>query len=290
MTDIDFIWIEEMAEIREADYRKILLRLRGGKGIYPQVIGTFNPIGKTSWIYKRFWMKNLGNVKKLHYTVRHNPWASDKEIEDLENTRNDDLNFYKIYFLGEWGELQGLIYNWDVVPYPDQVNFDEYFYGGDFGYSVDPTACVKIYRKSNEYWLREILYRKELTNDLIAINIKEKGVKADDDTYWDSAESKSIKELQNHGINAIPAIKGPDSVRAGIDFLKSCKIHIIEGSENIIKEHNAYIWKKNIQTGESIGKPIDVNNHTMDATRYGIYTHNRGAIDGYADFTEEEAY
>jgi len=30
------------------------------------------------------------------------------------------------------------------------VNFDEVFYGGDFGYSVNPAALVKIYRKADD--------------------------------------------------------------------------------------------------------------------------------------------
>ena len=93
-----------------------------------------------------------------------------------------------------------------------------------------------------------------------------------DPVYCDSAEPKSIQEVSNRGINALPCMKGTDSVRAGIDFLKSLKIHIIEGSENIIKEQRSYVWQKD-KNGDSIKKPISINNHAMDAVRYGIYTH-----------------
>lgn len=290
LTDIDIIWIEELTEIREEDYKQIMLRLRGGRGLYAQCISTFNPVGKTSWVYKRFWERNIGDAHKIRYTVLHNPWATEREINRLKATKLDDENFYKIYFLGEWGELRGKIYNWDIVPFPKDISFDEIFYGGDFGFSVDPTAVPRIYRKSNHFWLGEVLYDIGLTNPQIAVTLKDRGVRSDEPSYWDSAEPKSIKELQTNGIYAQPAIKGPDSVRAGIDFLQSQHIHIIEGSVNIIKEHNSYIWKKDSRTGESIKVPISINNHFMDAIRYGIYSHMRGDADGYAEQTDVEAY
>ncbi|GAG11087.1 unnamed protein product, partial [marine sediment metagenome] len=83
---------------------------------------------------------------------------------------------------------------------------------------------------------------------------------------------KSIQELYDYPFNAKPCEKGPDSVRAGIDFLKEQKIHIIDGSEWIIKEQKAYIWDED-KDGNSLNIPIKHDNHAMDAIRYGIYTH-----------------
>ena len=50
-TDIDFIWINEIIQLREPDYDECFRRLRGGKSRFEQIIIDFNPIGKTSWIY-----------------------------------------------------------------------------------------------------------------------------------------------------------------------------------------------------------------------------------------------
>jgi phage terminase large subunit len=99
------------------------------------------------------------------------------------------------------------------------------------------------------------------------------------DTYWDSAEPKSIQELCDAGLNAKPSDKGPDSVRAGIDYLAGMidkngrsKIHIIDGSENIVREQKSYTRRKD-KDGHYLPEPIKINDHAMSAVRYGICTH-----------------
>jgi len=275
ITDVDFIWVNEVNEIRETDYELLKTRIRGGQSYFKQFITDFNPIGKTSWVFTRFYQKNIGNARKLRYTIFDNPWASKDEIAALKDTKEHNPNFYKVYFKGEWGDLEGLIYsNWDIVPDPPK-NPDEIFYGGDFGYSVNPAAYIRIYRKADEFWVEEIIYETGLTNPKLAEKIKSLG--ADDaESYWDSSEPKSIDELCDHGINAKPAEKGPDSVRAGIDFLQSKKIHIIDGSENIIKEQKSYVNKQD-KDGNYLPEPMKFNDHTMDAIRYGIFTHCKEA-------------
>jgi phage terminase large subunit len=274
MTDIDFIWVNEITELREYDFDILNMRIRGGKSSSPQFIFDFNPVGKTSWVFKRFYETNNngnGNIHKLLYTVLDNPWAKPEEIEKLKAYKDHNENLYNIFFRGEWGELEGIIFNWDIVDRaPD--NPDEVFYGGDFGYSVNEAALVRIYRKADEFWLEEIIYETSLTNQQLAKKTLNLGVKRMDDTYWDSAEPKSIQELCDAGLNAKPSEKGPDSVRAGIDFLLTKKIHIIDGSENIIREQKSYTRRKD-KDGRFLPEPIKINDHAMSAVRYGICTH-----------------
>lgn len=291
LTDVNFIWVNELTELREDDYRELSLRLRGaksaGKYAYRQMISDFNPIGKTSWIYERFWQRLPNAARKLRYTVLDNPWADPEYVKQLHLSAQDDPNFHKIYFLGEWGELQGVIFNWDVVPLPE-IHFDEVIYGGDFGYSVDPAALVKIYRKADEYWLEEKVYERGLTNPPLAARCREEGVGPYDDTYWDSAEPKSIQELRDNGLNAKPSLKGPDSVKAGIDYLRSKKIHIVDGSPNLAREVASYVWKKD-KDGHNLPVPIGINDHAIKAAQYGITTHAHAAK-AFVGFSEEEFY
>ena len=301
ITDVDFIWANELPEIREEDYEELIRRLRGGGSAYEQVIADFNPIGRTSWVYKRFFERNIGNVEKYRFTVYQNhpdflkTEKAKRYIESLERWKEYDPNAYKIYFLGEWGELEGVIFDWDVIPLPADLRFDEFFYGGDFGYSVNPAVIVKIYRKADHYWVLEIVYRDGLTNQDLAKKFREiegAAVVKSTPSYWDSSEPKSIEELYREGINAKPSIKGPDSVRMGLDFLKgSCKIHIVDGSENISREVRSYMRRKD-KNGNILNEPVKINNHAIDAIRYAITTHcsNLGKKGAAAFFSEESFY
>ena len=287
-TDIDFIWINELAQLREQDYEECIRRLRGGESEYEQIISDFNPIGKTSWVYDRFWARNVNDVKKLRYTIYDNhpdylatPKAQ-REMKRLEATKNYNINLYNIYFLGEWGELEGVIFNWDVVDSPPD-SVDEIFYGGDFGYSIDPAVLIRIYRKANEFWVEEVIYETGLTNQALGREMQKKGIDNEAVSYWDNAEPKSIQELCDLGLNAKPCEKGPDSVRAGIDFLLTLPIHIVDGSENVIKEQKSYVRQKD-KDGKFISVPINFKNHAMSAIRYGIVTHCKSEEDSFFGF------
>lgn len=287
---ITSIWIEEATEFTEAEFVEVDLCLREPSPLYKQIIMSFNPDETLAkWIKIRFFDHKDERAYVHLSTVNDNPILDMriKYLADLEALTDETKR--KIYLLGLWAALEGRIFSWDVVPLP-AMSFDEIFYGGDFGYSVNPAALIKIYRKADEFWLEEILYETGLTNQDIAGKIKDNP--AFDNrkpSYWDSAEQKSIEEIYRLGINALPALKGPDSVRASIDFLLSRKIHIVQGSENIIRESSRYTWRKDKQ-GYSLPEPVKFDDHTLDAIRYGIYTHCRGEGDAAALFSEHNVY
>lgn len=277
LTDVDYIWFNELLELREKDYDEALRRLRGGQASFEQIIADFNPEDKFSWVYSRGWESSLGkNIWKSHRTIFDNHpdyLATDKaqrEIARLKRYEHSNPNAYKIYFLGEWGSLEGVIFNWDVVELPD-IRFDEIIYGGDFGFSVDPAALVRIYRKADHFWLEELIYLEGLTNQQLAQRMRDLDVPYLPEQFWDSAEPKSIAELRKEGFNAKAAVKGPDSVRAGINCLLEKNIHIVDGSENLIREAKRYTWKTD-KNGKPLNEPIEDHDHLMTAIRYALFT------------------
>ena len=277
VTDVDFVWMNEATEMRAIDYDMLRMIIRGGESSFSQMMFDFNPIGKTSWVYKRFFENSNGSngIHKIRYTVYDNPWARPEEIGILKSYEHINKNLYDINFLGVWGELEGIIYDWDMdTPLPEKV--DEVVYGLDFGYSIDPAALIRIYRKADEFWAEEVIYEKELTNQALGKQMEERGIDKKAEIYADSAEPKSIQEICDMGFNVKPCAKGPDSVRAGVDYLASLKIHIIDGSEKISREQRSYVRKQD-KDGNYLPVPIDFNNHAMDAIRYGIFTHMKQA-------------
>ena len=89
--------------------------------------------------------------------------------------------------------------------------------------------------------------------------------------FFDSAEPRLIDELRRMGHNIQPSLKGRDSVNAGIDLLKRFKIHITKDSDNAIQEFRNYKWQED-RSGKLTNKPVDKNNHIIDAVRYATYS------------------
>jgi phage terminase large subunit len=279
---ITSIWLEETTEFTKEDFLQIDLRLRDPGPAYHQIMLTFNPLeAEARWLKDMF----FGAVPNPDAFVRRSTLADNPVAEVRERyaarlaaLQEQDPTMYQVYALGEWAALTGQVYNWDVQPLPKDVGFDEVWYGGDFGYSVDPAAIVRIYRKADEFWLEEVVYRTGLTNQMLAREMRLAGMTGNETVYFDSAEPKSIAELQNEGFVVRPAEKGPDSVRAGIDFIKSRKVHIVPGSVHLAHEVSGYCWRKD-KNGDLLPEPVKLNDHLMDAARYGIYSHcGRGEV------------
>ncbi len=300
------VWLEETTEFTKNDFITIDLSLREKTPYYKQIIMTFNPDeARGPWLKKMFFEGRAddyigpGDKKSFlhHSTFADNPIDTirNEYIEQLNNL--DDKTHINIFKLGRWALAKGIIYNWDLVHLPTQDFdwFDEVFYGVDFGYSVDPAVLVRVYRKADEFWLEQLVFERGLTNPAFAKKMTDNGISKNDDVYCDSAEPKSIQELIDNGINAKPARKGADSVKAGIDFLKSKTIHIVDGSdswdpdENIWKEKSLYKWKED-REGNVLPAPVDAFNHGMDAARYGIDTNMRGQKEAFFWVSPEDAY
>jgi len=269
------IWLEEATEFSEEDFLKVDLCLREPGPGYKQIMLTFNPQeAEAPWLKRMFFGALPHHDTFVHRsTIEDNPIDEVREtyIHTLDNLKEQDEALWRIARLGEWAAPTGRIYNWDVQDLPTDLKFDDQFIGGDLGYSVDPAAVVRIYRKADDFWLEELVYSTGLTNQDLGARMDRVGVKHNETSYWDAAEPKSIEELRRLGFHALPASKGQDSVRAGIDFLKSKRIHIVTGSSNIVKEHNSYCWRKD-RGGEVLQEPVSFDNHAMDAIRYGIFT------------------
>ena len=185
-----------------------------------------------------------------------------KEIE----TRRDRKGWWKVYGLGELGEVEGKIYSdWAII---DDINHYARLerYGLDFGYSNDPTAIVAIYYYDGGYVLDEICFQKGLSNKQIADILNNQPPKL---VIADSAEPKSIDEIKSYGINILPAEKGKDSVNNGIQIVQDQRISITKRSINIIKEYRNYLWETD-KEGKILNTPEHTFSHSMDAIRYGL--------------------
>jgi len=191
-----------------------------------------------------------------------------KEIEKAKEKAKTSTywaNWWKVYGLGETGSLEGVcIPDWkEIDRIPEDVRLMAY--GMDFGYSVDPTTLIALYKWNDAYIYDEVLYKKGMLNRDISRFLTEQDIK--ENIVADSAEPKSIAELQSYGHSVYPVSKGRDSVVYGINLINQNEIYVTARSKNLKRELQGYVWSKD-KEGNTLQKPTGEHPDCIDAARY----------------------
>jgi len=196
-------------------------------------------------------------------------WPEKHSQHKLERIRETNkVTFNSLYQQDPKPAPEALVYpDWSYVEeFP--ANCEVVFYGLDFGYTNDPAAWIKIGRMGDRLYLDELFYQTGLTNPDIAQRMR--GYPHSGETYGDSAEPKSVEELQRMKLRVLSSVKGPDSINAGISKLKEYKLFVTRRSVNLVRELNNYEWV--MVGGKPTNTPIDAYNHALDAVRGAVYT------------------
>ena len=270
---VTHLLIDEATELpSEEEYLKLIDSFRT-KGVERRIFLLFNPTSKQSWIYKRFylpdgtpnpkWMNNHGYIHTTYKDNEHN--LDPTKIKEWEDALYSDPVYYAHHILGQWRDIgEGSVFkNWSFDYQPDPEV--EIVYGLDFGFSSDPTALVRVKKKDKRLWVEEMIYHKGLTTEDLSSLMDSAGVPKHASIYADSADPRSIETLRRLGWkNIYAAIKGPDSIRSGIDKIHTYQVFANPKSENLIEEYYNYAYRLGTD------KPIDNYNHAMDALRYAV--------------------
>jgi phage terminase large subunit len=251
----DVLYINEANELTLEDWRQLLIRTTGN------ILLDYNPSEEFHWIYNDVIPRD--DAAFFQTTYKDNPHLDPALIAEIERLKDADSNFWRVYGLGERGQSRSTIFNHYIQVEEIGAEWRLLGYGLDFGYTNDPTACVAVYTNGAGFLFDEVMYQTGLSNRQIAqlLNVGKSQVVAD------SAEPKSIDELHGYGLNVHPAKKGPDSVRAGIQFLHSRPMAVTSRSVNLIKELRNYKWRED-KNGRVLNEPVDAFNHAIDAARY----------------------
>lgn len=299
--DADFplaiAWFEELAEFKSEDdiatiENSILREELEGKftsvakrrKYYPfdySFYYSYNPPKrKHNWVNKKFESAMIDDNTFVHHsTYLDNPFLSKKFVEEAENVKRANERRYRWIYLGEaigsgvvpFDNLQikkGLITG-EMVE-----SFDNIRNAVDFGYATDPLAFVRWHydKKKNGIYAIDEIYGQKISNRQLANKLHEKGYQSDR-IGADSAEPKSIAELETeHGISHIYGVKkGPDSVEYGEQWLDDLEFICIDPlrTPNIAKEFENIDYQVD-KDGNPKPRLMDVDNHTIDATRYAF--------------------
>ncbi|WP_394700988.1 PBSX family phage terminase large subunit [uncultured Ilyobacter sp.] len=275
-----WMWLEECYEITNEDSFNMLdesIRGQSSGNLFKQITLTLNPWNEKHWVKRRFFdMKNDSDILAKTTNYMCNEFLDDADLKVFENMKKNNPRRYQVAGLGEWGIVDGLVYeNWEEKEFDtDEISARKGIksaFGLDFGYTNDPTAffCGLIDLSKKEIFVFDEIYKKSLRNKMIYEEISKKGYSKEKITA-DSAEPKSIDELRDLGLRRVSgAAKGKDSINNGIQFIQGFKIYIHPRCVNFITEISNYTWDKD-RFGNTINKPIDDFNHLMDAFRYAV--------------------
>jgi phage terminase large subunit len=255
----DILFINECNNVNFESFQQLNIRTK--KFIYLD----FNPTSEF-WVHKE--LKDEPDSDFLILTYKDNEALDNSIVQQIEKNRLKAetsaywSNWWRVYGLGEIGMLEGVIFsNWKTI---DNLPKDAKLIGIglDFGYTNDPSAIIEIYNYNGTRILNELKYQTGMLNSDIA-----KELPKHVPVYADSSEPKSIEEIKRYGITIKGVTKGKDSINYGIDVMQRQEYLVTSNSVNLIKELRAYCWDTDKQ-GTRLNKPIDTNNHAIDALRY----------------------
>jgi hypothetical protein len=278
--------------------------------------GEYSPDNPDGWVVLKFEGLKVGlptsgdqrQPGEALFPEKH----SQHKLEQIK--KNTPITFNSLYQQDPRPSVEALVYPmWQQVPeVPEALRHVAPYFGLDFGFTNDPTALTELRQHNALVCADEWLYGTGMSNADIKLAFLAKGGRPQDVIYADSAEPKSIADLRaatlteatperqaKHpglksylvaapggtmyrlpGLNVRPAVKGPDSVDAGISMLRNdVQVVVTQRSTHVWAERNRYEFI--MHDGKSTNVPRDRDNHAMDGIRYGIYSNKRGTYTGF---------
>ena len=247
------LFIDEASEIDEESYFQLSIRTSG------KIILAYNPT-----ISPYHWLRTMPDVERFVTTYKDNPYLPKEMVEAIENLKNTNEKYWKIYGKGEFAPNERAIFNFDIV---DTIDADFVGFGIDFGFSSDPTALVAVYKNSDTIFLEELIYEKGMVTNDIVERLQKLDIQKSEEIWGDSAEPRLIEEIYRSGFNIKPVVKGKDSIKFGIGVMQNHKIKILKTSQNLINEMYAYQYASD-KHGYITDTPEGGLDHLIDAARY----------------------
>lgn len=223
-----------------------------------------------------------------------NPWFPDELRDEKDYDRKRDPEKYAHIWLGEYqrNSEARVFRNWRIEEFDTPADA-RFYYGADWGFSVDPTTLVRCFVQGRTLYVDREVYKVgcEIDRTPALFDTLDDGQARRWPIRADNARPETISYMQRHGYpKIVPATKGQGSVEDGIEFLKSYDIVVHPRCRHTADELALYAYKTDKLTGEVLPVLEDKKNHVIDALRYAVeLLRGRGPLKVSAEAVKQSA-
>lgn len=274
---IGIAWFEELDQFDgEEQIRNVEQSLFRG-GPFSFCFKSFNPPAMARNWANRYVLESKPGKLVHHSTYQTTPeaWLGPRFLADAEHLKATNETAYRHEYLGEVvGCGTAVFENLEIRAITDAEieKFDRITSGVDWGWYPDPWAFNRMHYDAGRrtlYIFDELTRRRTSNQDTAAlVNAR---IPEDELVIADSSEEKSVSDYCAFGVRCRGAEKGPGSVNYSMKWLQSLPKIVIdpERCPDTAKEFLEYEYERDAKTGEVLEGYPDLNNHHIDAVRYG---------------------
>ena len=267
---IDICWVEEAEKVAEDSWTILIPTIRKENS---EIWVSFNPVSAKSATYMRFVLNPPPDCLSAELNYPDNPCFPEVLRKEMEYDKRVDFEKYEHVWMGKVkAYAESCIFKRvRVEEFPEPSDGTQFYFGADFGFSVDPSCCIRMFIKDNRLYIDYEAYGHgveiaQLTGFFRSVPQVER---------WkivaDSQRPDTISHIRNEGLDIEGAEKGKGSVEDGIQFLSSFEEIVIHPRcKGSISDFQNYRWKQDKITNEILPIPLDTSNHACDAARYGL--------------------
>jgi phage terminase large subunit len=274
----DVCWIEESQSVSDTSFEVLIPTIRKENS---EIWLSWNTGEESDPVYKRFVTSPPPDCVSKLINYDSNPYFPEVLRREMEYCKEVDHDAYEQIWLGKpWFASDALVFKNKFVIEDFETPYGvDFLFGSDLGFANDPTTLVRSFVVGDDLFI-------DHEAGGVGIEIDETGdlydqvpLSRDHTIKVDNSRPETISYLRRQGWGTVACIKGQDSVKDGIAYLKKFrKIHVHSRCTGMINELRHYSWKKD-RLGNILPILNDANNHYIDALRYSHDSLVRGEVD-----------